>query len=385
MRIRTALVLLGAVLAAAETAGAAARADAPAQPRSKAAEAEPAPAPEAPPPTFEVLAADAQAIADVGAVLGALVDKCPDDGRTLDRARCRASQRYLRQNLPERSFAIAVGDPAAISVSDYDDAIKGYRVALSACLACTSPIRVGRSPDPVFVTVKKPVETPRVGEALAAAVEIASQPLEFPSDAVAKRWLRDTRPHLRAELIVGGTASEWRFRSSRGYALTLVAGRVVDDCTGTVVLSVPPSTGRAQRSASSGAGAGCPPAKRSPAIARAPAGTTGDESGATGESGESGDDEQRPLPIELSRNAIADAMGRIRTQIFACFQQYRVPGTAPLTYEVAGNGSIQAVGLTGPLTGTPTGDCLLEAARGARFPPFDSPVQTFTYPFFLRR
>jgi hypothetical protein len=78
-------------------------------------------------------------------------------------------------------------------------------------------------------------------------------------------------------------------------------------------------------------------------------------------------------------------MGHIRAQIFACYERFRIPGSAPLTYEVAGNGSIQSVKLGGVLNGTPTGDCVVEAARAATFPKFDGPVQTFTYPFFLRR
>jgi hypothetical protein len=251
-------------------------------------------------------------------------------------------------------------------------------------------MRVGRLPDPVFITLKKPAETARAGEALAAAVEITTQPIAFASDAEARRWLRSTRPHLRAELILSGTASEWRFRSMRGYALPLVAGRIVDGCTGAVVLSTPPSTGHGLRSApaSSAGTPGRPAAEGCPAAARpnpVRSGSPASPAATTDEAGDSGDDEERPLPGELSRSAIAEAMGQIRTQIFACFQQYRVPGAAPLTYEVAGNGLIQSVRLAGPLAGTPTADCLLEAARSARFPRFDGPVQTFTYPFFLRR
>jgi hypothetical protein len=97
------------------------------------------------------------------------------------------------------------------------------------------------------------------------------------------------------------------------------------------------------------------------------------------------DDEDKPLPTELTRAVIAQSMGRIRGQVFACFERFRVPGVAPLTYEVAGNGTVQSVKLGGALSGTPSGDCITEAARAARFPRFDGPVQTFTYPFFLRR
>jgi len=337
--------------------------------------------------TFELLAKDARPAADVGVLLGALVDRCADEKRALDRARCQATLAYLRKTLPEHPFATTARDPAAISVSPYDGALKGYRISLTACIACTSPARVGRSPEPVFVTLKKPGEAkpgsgkagaPAAGaESLAAAVEIMSLPLGFPSQAEAQRWLAEVRPHLRAELVFNATASEWKFRSARGYALGLVAARIVDACTGAVVLSSPPSTGLAPRAAPDDQD--CTTAAR--VAAKAEAGTPG----APPPDDSDEDDEDKPLPAELTRTVIAHSMGRIRGQVFACFERFRVPGAAPLTYEVAGNGTVQSVKLGGALAGTPTGDCIVEAAHAARFPRFDGPVQTFSYPFFLRR
>ena len=336
---------------------------------------------------FELVAKDAEPVGDVGTLLGALTDRCPDEKRALDRARCQATLAYLRRTLPERTFSFVARDPAAIAASAYDRTFKGYRITLNACIACTSPIRVGRSPDSVFVTLKKPAE-PKPGgkstastagaESLAATVEIASLPLGFPSADEAQHWLAEVRPHLRAEMVFKAPAVDWHFRGDRGYALTLVGGRIVDACTGAVVLSSPPSTGLAARSAAdsedcmSGARVA---AKAEAATPGAPAAPDDDED----------NEEDHPLPTELSRTVIAQSMGRIRGQVFACFERLHVPGAAPLTYEIAGNGSVQSVKLAGALAGTPTGDCIVEAARGARFPRFDGPVQTFTYPFFLRR
>src|SRR5579862_4713330 len=66
--------------------------------------------------TFEALAKDAEPAGDVGALLGALIDRCTDEKRTLDRARCQATLAYLRRTLPEHPFSVAANDPAAISV-----------------------------------------------------------------------------------------------------------------------------------------------------------------------------------------------------------------------------------------------------------------------------
>jgi hypothetical protein len=376
MRLRSALVLFGAALAARGVRAADA---------DKAVEA-----PAEPPPTFEALAAPARPLGEVGlgAVLGALVDRCPDDKHEseIERARCRGTSAYLRRTLPERSFSITAGDPAAVTVSSYDPAVKGYRLGLSGCLACSSPIPVGRSGEPLLVTLGKPVEKGAAGDALAGAVEIASVTLPFASEGEAQTWLREVRPRLRAQLVFKPPANEWRLRATRGYAFALIAGRIVDRCAGTVLLSSPPSTGLAERAsvASASSSDSCAPVARAtaPAGPVSPGPPPGPASAATPD--DNGDGEEH-LPVELSRGVIAEAMGRIRSQVFACFERFRVPGSAPLTYEVAGNGSIQSVRLAGTLNGTPSGDCVLEAARGARFSRFDGPIQTFTYPFFLRR
>jgi hypothetical protein len=399
MRRRSALVVLGAALAAAS-----ARAD----DRPAGAGAEKAGGDETAaeaPATFETLAAPARPIGDVGLLLAPLVDKCADDrrDREIDRVRCRASTSYLKRILPTRTFSVASDDPAAISLSEYNDSIKGYRLALSACVACTNPLHVRSSSEPVFITLKKPAEAskgaadPKAEESLAAAVEIAAVNLPFSSASEAQAWSRDVRPHLRAELVFSPAAAEWRFHAARGYAFTLVAARIVDRCTGAVVLSSPPSTALADRASAIATAAGderCPGTPRM--TTPTPAGATGpqpqpprptaqEQEQAQAPASEDDEDGDEHLPGELSRGVIAEAMGKIRSQIFACYERFRVPGSAPLTYEVAGNGTIQSIKLGGTLNGTPTGDCVLEAARGARFSRFDGPMQTFTYPFFLRR
>jgi hypothetical protein len=55
-----------------------------------------------------------------------------------------------------------------------------------------------------------------------------------------------------------------------------------------------------------------------------------------------------------------------------------------LAFEVAGNGTVQAVSVAPAWRGTPTGACVKEAAKDAHFPGFKLDQQKFTYPFFLR-
>jgi hypothetical protein len=90
------------------------------------------------------------------------------------------------------------------------------------------------------------------------------------------------------------------------------------------------------------------------------------------------------LPSSLSAQDLAAAMAAIRPQVAACYAKYQVPGRALLDYVVASNGMVQTVRLSGIFAGTPTGECVTEAARGAHFPKFTTVRQQFSYPFFLR-
>jgi len=90
------------------------------------------------------------------------------------------------------------------------------------------------------------------------------------------------------------------------------------------------------------------------------------------------------LPGQLTKTAIADAMSRIRPSVFACYRKFLVAGTLELTYDVAGNGTVQSVQVGPAFAGTPTGMCAVEAGKDAHFSPFQLERQKFTYPFFLR-
>ena len=91
------------------------------------------------------------------------------------------------------------------------------------------------------------------------------------------------------------------------------------------------------------------------------------------------------VPPQLSKTLIADAMSKIRPRVFACYKKFQSPGTLELTYLVAGNGTVQSVVVGAAYAGTPTGQCVMEVAKDARFPPFKLDQQKFTYPFFLRQ
>jgi hypothetical protein len=315
---------------------------------------------------YEALAQGAVKTHDVATLLAPFVDRCESETRDLDRARCRATVAYLRKTLPAQTFAFDTDDPAAIAVSDYDASIKGYRVALAGCVACTAPVTIGRGGEPRFVTLKPPSKD---GDTLVKAVEVSQNTFGFDSLAEAKQWFENERPFLRAEFLFKPQVADadWTFKANKGVAVKLLGARIVNRCTGEVLVSKPPSTGHAERPALG---------TEDPACAKAAAGRP----------------ERLPLvadpgglPQQLSKIAIDDAMAKIRPQVFACYQQFHTPGTLDLTYVVAGNGTVQSVAVGAAFAGTPTGQCALTAAKDAHFSPFQREQQTFTYPFFLRQ
>ena len=154
-------------------------------------------------------------------MLSSFVERCDGETRDIDRARCRATTAYLRQTLPQRTFAFTTDEPGVVAVSDYDASVKGYHVALAGCVACTNPITIGKAKEPRLVTLKVPDKD---ADSLIKAVSLSRNTFGFDSLADAKRWLDTERPFLRAEFlfqpqIVG---DDWTFGANRGVALKLV-------------------------------------------------------------------------------------------------------------------------------------------------------------------
>ncbi|MES1205236.1 MAG: hypothetical protein ABUS79_04790 [Pseudomonadota bacterium] len=319
---------------------------------------------QAPPTTFEGFARGATPVGDLGTLLSPFSGKCDTEKRDIDRMRCQTARAHLRRVIPGRSYFTVVDDPATLTVSDFDGSIKGYHVSVAGCVSCTRPITVGDAKDQRFITVKVPEKG---AASLRAAVELSRNSVGFDSLDDAKSWLEQGRPELRTQFVFRPAETEWTFGTSRGYALTLLAVRVFNRCTGEVLISRPPSTSVADMS---GMEEGC---------ARRRGGGAGG-GGAGAPEGPASD-----LPAELSKNSIEQAMNAIRPQVFACFQRFKVPGLAQYEFEIAGNGTVQGVRLSGAFFGTPTGVCLLEAGQNARFPPFARDRQRFVYPFFLRQ
>jgi hypothetical protein len=317
------------------------------------------------PTSFEALARGAVQTNDVASLLAPFIDSCGGDMRELDRARCRSTTTYLKKRLPQQKFIAESSDPAAIEVSGYDGAAKGYHLALAGCIACTEPMVIGSRREPRFVTLA----TPDKGAAsLAAGVPLSKSTVAFDDFAAAKRWAEVERPFLRAEFLFQPPAegSNFTVGMAPGIALKLIGARVYNRCTGEILVSKPPSTGFADRP---------PPGHEDPACTNA------------GKPQPMSDDELAAdkRPEELSKAAINDVMEKVRPKFYDCYQQFHSPGALVLSYVVGGNGTVQSIQIGSTFAGTPTGSCAMQVAKDMRFPAFRHERQQFKYLFFLRR
>ena len=101
-----------------------------------------------------------------------------------------------------------------------------------------------------------------------------------------------------------------------------------------------------------------------------------------------GDDDSRRPPAEpatsgaLSKNAVVSGMNGVKGKVSDCYNQYKVPGMVMVNVVIAKSGKVSTASAQGKFAGTPTGNCVEKAVKGASFPPSDG--LTTPYPFVLK-
>lgn len=111
---------------------------------------------------------------------------------------------------------------------------------------------------------------------------------------------------------------------------------------------------------------------------QAPPGDGGAAGGAAGAA--TGED----LPEQLGREDIQRGMLAIRPIVTACYQREHRAGTAIVSLIIAPDGTVSSTEIRGVLAGTPTGACVTDAVRQARFPRIKGVPTTVTYPFIIQ-
>jgi hypothetical protein len=84
----------------------------------------------------------------------------------------------------------------------------------------------------------------------------------------------------------------------------------------------------------------------------------------------------------LSKTALVAGLKGVQPKISACYNQFKVPGTAMVNVVIAKNGKVTKADVSGKFAGTPTGTCVEAAVKTASFPPSDG--FSTPYPFQLK-
>ena len=87
-------------------------------------------------------------------------------------------------------------------------------------------------------------------------------------------------------------------------------------------------------------------------------------------------------PGPLSRSAFVLGIRAVRQKVLDCYARYQVPGLAMLDVVIEPDGTVSQAMPSGKFAGTPTGACVENAVKTARFPPSDG-FRT-PYPFQLK-
>jgi len=86
----------------------------------------------------------------------------------------------------------------------------------------------------------------------------------------------------------------------------------------------------------------------------------------------------------LTRSQVVDVMNSIQDKVHACAAQTGKSGTVQITATIVPSGRVKSVRIAGMFAGTPAGDCVATAVRGAVFPTFVGQPQPVNYPVPLR-
>jgi hypothetical protein len=180
----------------------------------------------------------------------------------------------------------------------------------------------------------------------------------FPDETAAKAWGQSVA-NARVQLVVK-LAAKPRFTvdGKSGLAFDLLAYRVIAPCDGSIVVAKPAS------------GPAEPDKARCTQAAPQPS--------------EPAETKPEPAKLEaLTPGMIQEAMKPVFDAAQACHEKYGVTGKAKLRITVTGEGAIAKYEQQGDFVGTPTGQCIDDAAKAVTFPRTRKPKASFSYPIPL--
>ena len=248
------------------------------------------------------------------------------------------------------------GDAAALVAGEWDADRAGVALTIRGCLACAETIDVGGARRHVVTRGGVTVDGTEV---VAASIYRGIRRLD--DEAAARRWKARVLPRLRLELIVRAPAKPelWTQAGRSGYFVELLGYRLYDPCDGTVLAAQPI--------------AGPAPVDGSTCEADLPG---GGHAPMRVESSEP--------PFQLSPEDVRRVLKDVNPAVYQCYDSHGVPGRADVYIDVKNDGTVRFVEVRGAFADTPTGKCVSDAVKRARFPRFVRESMQIHYPYLLR-
>ena len=274
-----------------------------------------------------MVAARAQDGADLAGRLWPVAGRCQDK----DAHRRRQCERVRASALAREAGALVIvpGDAQAIEVGKWEPKSKTVPVTLKGCIACA---------EPVDLDGKRLKIVTRGGP-------VARTERKFDDEASATEWRDAGANHLQSELLV--RIPKAPLRVPGGLAVELVGFRLWDPCDGTLLAG------------SDGAKPGPIREGACKSLARS---------------------EQR-----LGDEDVKEALDPVRQDIQRCAWRFQAQGGGKIAVDVAGDGTIRTAEVRGDFAGTPTGNCVVNAVRKAKFRAFKRDHQLIVFPFTFAR
>jgi hypothetical protein len=298
--------------------------------------------------TFEEIAVDAHKLPDAGALVFPFADACKLSGDMARRA-CQGIRTARQAALAGKRWVTI--SKSGVGFGKFD--VKGQvPVIARGCVLCTPAKPEG---EPWYIVAKGVLTS---GETGLAGPDLGQTMQRVADEATAQKFAADAQ--LSTELVFALTADKPVAKGgSNALTADVLAWRIVDRCTGEVLLSQPES-----------------------AAAAAPSGRPEECGGTVGKPKDVPKDDG--LPVQLSRWDVQRGMSAVRGAVQECHKKYQIPGNANAVVEINTDGSVKSVSLKGDFVGTPTGTCLIKVVQGAKFPAFKKGPMRVDYPFILR-
>lgn len=323
--------------------------------------------------SFESLSAKAVAIYDLRSVLRPFVATCDDKKGRFRRLFCEALNDRLKAQHQSKIYRYTVGaSEAGPLVVDYKGRPKpAVDVTVRGCLTCAGPMLSREGGDitearffvfkmPKAIRIRRGRRRKKASSLYQLVnIDVTEQTAPLAPKTKAKVFDEKVRPHLRLDLLFRPVAGVTKVGGRFKYGVLnfeLLGHRVYDKCSGKVYLSKPPMKGSYKVDKED---LSCPQ-NQPKAIVKKP-----------------------KLPAKLPAARVKRLMGRVRTDLQACYQQFGVRGDVPADIQVLPTGAIKHVKVVGKLAGTPPAKCVERLVRNLKFPPFKGRPAHLQWPFSL--